>query len=85
LTYDSTNKWGRLNAKFLAQYPVELFLDTRPELPEARAAFETYRKNGGAWIGFHFAASAMNDSGVKQNCDCYHQEFPGACEYGGNT
>src|SRR4051812_34717000 len=30
-TYDSTKNWANLNAKFLAQYQVVLFLDTRPE------------------------------------------------------
>lgn len=84
-TYDSTNNWSNLNEKFLARYQVVLFLDTRPELPEARAAFESYMKSGGAWMGFHFAAFALNNSGVKQNWDWYHQEFLGSGEYAGNT
>src|SRR5438552_9914361 len=50
-TYDSTNDWSKLNTSFLSQYKVVLFLDTRPEDPVQRAAFETYMKNGGAWMG----------------------------------
>lgn len=83
--YDSTNNWNNLNAKFLADYQVVLFLDTRPEAPEQRAAFEQYMKNGGAWMGFHFSAFALNKSGVPQNWDWYHNEFLGSGEYGSNT
>jgi len=84
-SYDSTSNWSNLNAKFLSQYQVVLFLDTRPEQPQQRAAFEAYMKSGGAWMGFHFAAFAMKDSGVKQDWGWYHQEFLGSGEYGSNT
>src|SRR6478609_1802221 len=47
--YDSTNNWNKLNKEFLSQYQVVLFLDTRPEAPEQRAAFKQYMENGGAW------------------------------------
>src|SRR3954464_14223428 len=40
--YDSTNNWKNLNAEFLAKYQVVLFLDTRPEDPAQRAAFQKY-------------------------------------------
>src|SRR3954470_5671325 len=52
--YDSTNDWSKLNADFLSQYQVVLFLDTRPDVPEQRIAFKKYMDNGGAWMGFHF-------------------------------
>ncbi len=83
--YDSTNNWNNLNAAYLAPYQVVLFLDTRPEQPEQRAAFETYMKNGGAWMGFHFAAFALTPSAVPQNWDWYHNKFLGSGQYGSNT
>ncbi|MWB94890.1 ThuA domain-containing protein [Flavobacterium sp. GA093] len=83
--YDSTSNWDNLNAKFLSQYQVVLFLDTRPETVSQREAFEQYMKNGGAWMGFHFSAFALNDSDYPQNWDWYHNEFLGSGEYGSNT
>src|SRR6478736_3783021 len=59
--YDSTSNWDNLNAKFLANYQVVLFLDTRSETPSQREAFEKYMKNGGGFIGFHFSAFALNE------------------------
>ncbi len=58
--YDSTSNWDNLNAKFLAKYQVVLFLDTRPETQSQREAFQKYMENGGAFIGFHFSAFALN-------------------------
>ncbi len=83
--YDSTSNWDNLNAKFLAQYQVVLFLDTRPETPSQREAFQKYMENGGAWIGFHFSAFALNDSDYPQNWNWYHNVFLGTGEYGSNT
>ncbi|GAB4027756.1 ThuA domain-containing protein [Spirosoma koreense] len=84
-TYDSTSDWTKLNAEFLSHYQVVLFLDTRPDEPEQRAAFETYMKNGGAWMGFHFAAFALTPSKYPQNWNWYHDEFLGAGQYKSNT
>ncbi len=83
--YDSTNDWGNLNAAFLSNYKVVLFLDTRPDDSLQRAAFETYMKNGGAWMGFHFAGFALTPSAYPQNWDWYHNEFIGAGQYVSNT
>ncbi|MGY4384071.1 hypothetical protein ACVWYN_001097 [Pedobacter sp. UYP24] len=83
--YDSTSNWDNLNPEFLKKYQVVLFLDTRPEKPEQRAAFEAYMKNGGAWMGFHFSAFALTPSTYPQNWDWYHQEFLGSGGYGSNT
>src|SRR5438128_1055344 len=58
-TYDSSNDWDKLSAAVLAEYQVVIFLDTRPEGAAQRAAFEKYMKNGGAWMGFHFAGFAL--------------------------
>ncbi|QKJ29903.1 ThuA domain-containing protein [Mucilaginibacter mali] len=84
-SYDSTNNWDNMNAKYLAQYQVILFLDTRPEKPEQRAAFEAFMKSGGSWAGFHFAAFALTPSAVQQNWDWYHNEFLGSGQYVSNT
>jgi hypothetical protein len=84
-TYDSTDNWDNLNLDFLAKYDIVIFLDTRPEKPEQRHAFEQYMKRGGAWIGFHFAAFALTPSDFPQNWDWYHNLFLGSGEYEGNT
>lgn len=83
--YVSTDDWTRLNKDTLAKYQVVIFLDTRPELPDQRKAFEDYMKNGGGFIGFHFSAFALTSSAYPQNWDWYHNEFLGSGEYNGNT
>lgn len=83
--YDSTSNWDNLNAEFLADYQVVLFLDTRPENANQREAFKEYMKNGGGFMGFHFSAFALNDSDYSQNWDWYHNEFLGSGEYKSNT
>ena len=84
-SYDSTNDWSKLNTDYLSQYQVVLFLDTRPDVPERRAAFKTYMENGGAWMGFHFAGFALTPSEFPQDWDWYHNEFIGAGQYVSNT
>src|ERR1044071_7936731 len=83
--YDSTDNWTNLNTEFLSNYQVVLFLDTRPEAPEQREAFQKYMENGGGWIGCHFAGFALTPSAYPQNWDWYHNEFLGSGEYGSNT
>jgi hypothetical protein len=83
--YDSTNNWSNLNKEFLSQYQVIIFLDTRPEAPEQRVAFKQYMENGGAWMGFHFAAFALTPSAYNQDWDWYHNEFLGSGQYASNT
>ena len=39
-SYDTTSDWRNLNSDFLARYQVVIFLDTRPEDPAQRVAFE---------------------------------------------
>jgi hypothetical protein len=84
-SYDSTNDWSKLNANALANYQVILFLDTRPEAPEQRAAFQKYMENGGAWMGFHFSAFALSPSAYNQDWDWYHNSFLGSGQYASNT
>lgn len=84
-TYDSTNNWNNLNAGFLSHYQLVIFLDTRPEQPAQRAAFEQYMRKGGAWMGFHFAGFALTPSAVPQDWNWYHNDFIGAGQYKSNT
>jgi hypothetical protein len=83
--YEATTNWSRLNATTLADHQVVLFLDTRPESPEQRAAFRRYMEHGGAWMGFHFAGFALNNSKYPSNWDWYHHEFLGSGSYRSNT
>lgn len=84
-TYDSTNNWNNLNAEFLKKYDIVLFLDTRPDSLPQRQAFEKYMEEGGAWMGFHFAAFALTPSAFPQNWNWYHDTFIGAGQYKSNT
>jgi hypothetical protein len=83
--YDSTNDWSKLNPDTLAKYQLVIFLDTRPEDPAQRAAFQQYMEKGGAWMGFHFSAFALTPSTYPQNWDWYHNTFLGAGQYASNT
>ena len=83
--YDSTNNWDNLNEKFLSEYQVVIFLDTRPDSLRHRIAFQRYMERGGAWLGFHFAAFALTPSAFPQNWDWYHEHFLGVGEYKSNT
>jgi hypothetical protein len=84
-SYDSTNQWENLNAKFLSGYQVVLFLDTRPEDALQREAFKKYMENGGSWMGFHFAGFALTPSDFPQDWNWYHSIFLGAGSYISNT
>ena len=84
-TYDSTSNWDNLNDAFLSNYQVVVFLDTRPDKPEQRNAFQKYMENGGGWMGFHFSAFALTPSAYPQNWDWYHNTFLGSGAYGSNT
>jgi hypothetical protein len=83
--FDTTSDWHNLNAGFLTNYQVVVFLDTRPEDPAQRAAFQMYMEHGGAWMGFHFAGFALTPSGVPANWDWYHNTFLGSGQHAGNT
>ncbi len=83
--YDATTNWDDLNLKFLSHYQVVIFLDSRPEAPAQRQAFEQYMESGGAWMGFHFCAFALTPSAYPQNWDWYHENFLGCGQYVSNT
>lgn len=84
-SYDSTDNWNNLNPAFLSKYQLVIFLDTRPDDPAQRAAFQQYMENGGAWLGCHFAGFALTPSDYPQNWDWYHNEFLGSGSYVSNT
>jgi uncharacterized protein len=84
-TYDSTSNWNNMNAEFLSHYQVVIFLDTRPDDPAQRAAFQKYMENGGGWMGFHFSAFALTPSDYPANWDWYHNTFLGSGQYVSNT
>jgi hypothetical protein len=84
-SYRGTSDWTKLNLDTLASYQVVLFLDTRPEHPGQRQAFQEYMNRGGAWIGFHFSAFALTPSAFPQNWDWYHTVFLGSGQYSSNT
>ncbi len=84
-SYDSTNNWANLNAGFLSQYQVVVFLDTRPDDAGQRLAFQQYMEHGGAWMGFHFSGFALTPSAYPQNWHWYHNVFLGSGEYLSNT
>jgi len=84
-TYDSTNNWSNLNKEFLSGYQLIIFLDSRPDSLNQRKAFEMYMEQGGAWMGFHFAAFALTPSDFPQDWDWYHNQFLGCGQYKSNT
>jgi uncharacterized protein len=83
--FDTTSDWRNLNADFLARYQVVVFLDTRPEDPAQRAAFQRYMERGGGWMGFHFAAFALTPSDYPADWPWYHDVFLGSGQYASNT
>jgi len=83
--FDTTSDWRNLNATFLAHYQVVVFLDTRPEAPDQRAAFRAYMKGGGGWMGFHFAGFALTPSAYPANWAWYHDTLLGSGQYVSNT
>jgi len=84
-TFDSTSNWNNINSKNLTRYKVVIFLDSRPEAPEQRKAFEKYMESGGGWMGFHFAGFALTPSEFPQNWDWYHNHFLGSGSWLSNT
>jgi hypothetical protein len=84
-SYESTDDWTKLNTETLSKYQVVIFLDTRPDAPDQRKAFQKYMEKGGAFMGFHFSAFALTPSAYPQNWDWYHEQFLGSGEYGSNT
>jgi hypothetical protein len=80
-SYEATNNWNNLNATFLSQYQVVIFLDDLPAGAAQRTAFQQYVQNGGAWMGFHVSAFTTSSSGWSW----YHNTFLGTGNFRNNT
>lgn len=80
-SYEATTNWNNLNASFLSQYQVVLFLDDLPADGAQRAAFQQYMQNGGAWMGFHVCAYTDNAGAWSW----YHNTFLGTGNFRTNT
>lgn len=83
--YQSTDDWNRMTFDELSKYDVVLFLDTRPEDPDQRKAFQKYMEKGGGWMGFHFSAFSLEKSAYENNWSWYHDTFLGSGDYKSNT
>lgn len=83
--YETTDDWTKLNDKYLSGFELIIFLDTRPENIEQRNAFERYIEKGGAWMGFHFAAFALDPSDFPNDWNWYQNDFLGCGAYLSNT
>jgi len=57
---DITTDFASFDAAELSRYDVVVMLNSLPQTPSERAAFETYMEHGGGWVGFH--AAAYNDA-----------------------
>ena len=53
--FTASMDFEQLRSESLKSYQLVIWLNDAPKKPEQRAAFENYMKNGGAWLGFHFA------------------------------
>jgi hypothetical protein len=84
-SFDTTSDWRNLDADYLSRVDVVVFLDTRPEEPAQRAAFQAYMERGGAWMGFHFAGFALTPSAYPADWPWYHDTLLGAGSYVSNT
>ena len=83
--FEATADWDRLDAAYLANKEVVIFLDTRPEVPAQRAAFEAFVKRGGGWMGFHFSAFALSPSDYPDDWPWYQDTLLGCGAYRSNT
>ena len=79
--FDSSNDFGNLNADYLSDVQVVLFLNARPWDWEPQQAFIDYVNNGGGWMGFHATAYA-DDS---QEWDWFSNDFLGCGKFETNT
>jgi hypothetical protein len=80
-TYQAITGWETLRTVTPAPGRVVLFLDNKPTDATLQAAFKTYMDNGGAWMGFHFAAY----NAAPTDWDWYFNTFLASGGYNGNT
>ena len=79
--YRPMTGWDALKTVTPAAGRVVLFLDNKPLAADQQASFKAYMDNGGAWMGFHFAAYNPSPS----DWDWYFNQFLGSGGYNGNT
>jgi len=58
---EATSNWADMNDENLKQYKLVVWLNNIPPSAQQQA-FERYMENGGAWLGFHFAAFNTRNS-----------------------
>ena len=58
-TFIATTDWDQLNADYLKDVKIMVWLDDEVHTPAQRTAFQQYMEHGGTWLGFH--VSAYND------------------------
>jgi type 1 glutamine amidotransferase len=73
----STTRWGDLNAGYLANCRVVIWLDDEPHTPAQEQAFQKYMTSGGAWLGFHVVGYTE-----KKTTWPWYQSFLGGIFYG---
>jgi len=59
---ETSTDWDKLNSPRINAYKAILWLNDFPHTQAQRAAFESYMKSGGAWLGFHVAAYNDKDT-----------------------
>jgi len=75
-SFDTTTNWHHLNADFLAEYQVVVFLDTRPEEPAQRAAFRAYMERGERGWAFISPGFALTPSAYPAKLGLVSQYVP---------
>jgi uncharacterized protein len=79
-TFEATTDWDSVTPEKLKDTKLVLWLNDFPHTPDQRSAFESYMKNGGAWLGFHVAA--YNDESTKWP---WFVDFLGGAVFFGNN
>ena len=80
-TYTASNNWDLLANGGVNAYQVVMFLDDSPKSSAQRTGFETYMRNGGAWLGFHVSAYTDNAS----SWPWFYNTLLGSGNFAGNT
>ena len=83
--YDTTTDYESMTDELLSGYDLVMFLNNKPYGETARAAFQRYMENGGAWMGFHVCAFRMTGEGQTPDWDWFHEEFLGSGDFRTNT
>ena len=74
-SFASTQNSDDLNRELLTPYQVVVFLDTRPDSPRRREAFQEYMEKGAALDGLSLLRFSLHSLEIPANWDSYHDEF----------